>query len=532
MTEAVQVGAVLRAAGARLAAGDFRGAHAACMQVLAVDPASAEAFYLLGIVGAAHGNHVRACELFGRSIALSPGVGRYHAEQARSLVALSRKPEALEEVALAAACRGLEARTLDTIGVVYSRCGLHAEAVPFYERATAMDGRRAAYWYNLGASLQFIGEFGRAHEAYAAAIRLEPGNVRAWSSMILMSRQRDREHVAHLGALFEVTEDADERLHLGHALAKIYEDTGAPAEAMEWLARAKEARRREADLDPVRMREPFLAAAATLATQAAGSGCDDASPIFIVGLPRTGTTLADRILSAHSRIVSAGELSDFAVLLKRRTGTPSPFVLDAETLRQGAVGDLAGVGEEYIRRARDVAGVSPRFIDKMPLNVFYSALILRALPNARVICLRRDPVDTVLSNYRQLFATGFSYYAYAFDLEAAARYYVEFDRLVRAFREGLPSDRYMEVRYEDIVANLEGEARRLVSFCGEDWEPRCLDFHENSAPVATASSGQVRQPLYATSVGRWRAYRDHLGPVFEVFRSEGVAFDGDGHPKA
>jgi len=152
----------------------------------------------------------------------------------------------------------------------------------------------------------------------------------------------------------------------------------------------------------------------------------------------------------------------------------------------------------------------------MPLNAFYAPLILKALPNARVICLRRHPLDTVLANYRQLFATSFSYYNYALNLETAAKYYVGFDRMIARFRETLPKDRFTEIHYEAIIADQEGETRRLLAFCGLDYDPACLAFHENSAPVATASSVQVRRPLYSSSLNRWRKVEEELAPAIAI----------------
>ena len=162
-----------------------------------------------------------------------------------------------------------------------------------------------------------------------------------------------------------------------------------------------------------------------------------------------------------------------------------------------------------------------RSIDKMPLNFFYAALIHRALPNAKIICLRRGALDACLSNYRQLFATTFSYYNYTYDLLDTGRYYIEFDSLVRHWRETLPATRYREVRYEDVVEHTEREARALVEFCGLDWNPACLAFHENAAPVATASSVQVRRPIYRTSLERWRKYEAEIAPLKKLLEEAG-----------
>jgi hypothetical protein len=277
--------------------------------------------------------------------------------------------------------------------------------------------------------------------------------------------------------------------------------------------------------DPKQLDDLFAASAATAMLPVAASRSADSSPIFIVGMPRTGTTLLDRVLSSHSDVASAGELNDFALELKLATGTPSRHVLDAETLAAATRIDLVAVGERYIQRARRVVGDVPRFVDKMPLNFFYVPLILKAIPSARVICLRRNAADTVLSNYRQLFATSFSYYQYAYDLSWTADYYARFDKLIAGFRERLAPRQFTEVCYEDLVANLEGEARRLTAFCELDWQHQCLAFHENAAPVATASASQVRQPLYASSIHRWRRYRDSMDPALRALTDRGIAFE-------
>ena len=517
----------LEDAAKQLARRNYREAHAACMAALHIDPQNAQAFYLLGVLTADHTNHTKAIELFDRALALSPGTATYLAERARSRVAQFDREGGLDDARAASNGRHLSARTLDTIGVVHSRLGLHADATPFFRSAVEKEPTNPSYLYNLGSALQFEGCFDEAEIAFRNTLAAEPDNARAWSSLVLMLRQTaERNDIAPLEALFPTLMEDDDRLHIGHALAKASEDLGDAAAAMKWLDEAKASKRKATPYDSSEVAELFAAAAGTVSSfKAANAPGGGEAPIFVVGLPRTGTTLVDRILSRHSGVASAGELSDFALETKRAVNTSSPFVLDSETLRAAEKRDLSGLGQSYLMRARRVVGDGPRFIDKMPLNFFYAALILRALPNARIICLRRNPADTVLSNYRQLFATSFTYYRYAYDLEWTADYYSRFDGLIAACRERLPPDRFTEVAYEDLVSNLEPEARRLVAFCGLDWEEQCLAFHENAAPVATASSSQVRQPLYATSMHRWRRYRDSLQPALDVLTARGIRFE-------
>ena len=243
---------------------------------------------------------------------------------------------------------------------------------------------------------------------------------------------------------------------------------------------------------------------------------ESGGPVFVVGMPRTGTTMVDRILTSHPEMSSAGELSDFSIALKRAVRTLGDHVLDEATLRASLETDLRSVGNRYLSNVRQSLGLDGRFTDKMPLNVFFVPAILAALPDARVICLRRHPADTVLSNYRQLFATSFSYYAYAYDLEQTARYTVNFNRLLSCFEGQLPAERFMIVDYEQIVCEQESETRRLLEFAGLSWDPACLAFHKNESAVATASSVQVRAPIYKSSMNRWKRYRPAIDPALDI----------------
>lgn len=516
---------LIKQATAALESRHYERAHAACIEVLKRDPQQPQAFYLLGILTADHDNHAKACELYDRALAISDE-GRFNAQKARSLIALNRRAEAIDAAEHAGRQSSLDAHTLDTIGVVFSRAGLHSRAVAFYQRATEQAPENPSYWYNLATALQFSGQLEDAETALRRTLALDARHVKSWAALSqLGSIPSDQSELDELVALFETLDEPEHKLQIGHAIAKAHEDAGDATRSMQWLAKAKAAKR--AELKPTSVNDAALFDAATKTTSLTSEGHEDPSPIFIVGLPRTGTTLVDRILSSHPDIVSAGELTDFALALKRATGTPSRFVLDPETLDAAANVNLGAVGGTYIKSARRVAGNAPRFIDKMPLNFFYAAAIHQALPNARIICLRRHPADSVLSNYRQLFATGFSYYDYALDLEQTAEYYAGFDGLMAAFRNALPPDRFTETRYEGVVADLEGEARRLIAFCGLEWDPACINFHQNKSPVATASSVQVRQPLYSSSVDRWKRYESDMEPALNILRTKGFLSGAD-----
>jgi tetratricopeptide (TPR) repeat protein len=503
----------------------YKEAHRLCLEVLRADPRAGRAWFLLGMLSADHGVIEKAAELFGRAAESEPDVARHHAHLARCLLALNRQGEAGDSARAAAALASVDPLTLDTIGVVLSRLEAHAEAAPLFERAVEGAPDNASFHYNLAASRQFIGDFDGAEAAYRRTLEIDPDHPRAWSGLIALRRQTPEDNAAAtLEALFERRAgDADDALNLGHALAKTYDDLGEPEAALHWLSEAKAGKRGLATLASEQDEAVFAAAAETFAGARRGEGLTGASPIFIVGLPRTGTTLVDRILSSHPLVASAGELTAFSLAVKRAAGTTGQRVLDAETLTAASALDLTAIGRTYMEAARPAG--ADRFTDKMPLNVLYAGLIGRALPDARIVCLRRHPMDSALANYRQLFSTRYPYYDYAYGQEETARYWLAFDRLVRHWRKVLPGDRFTEIAYEGIVADQEGETRRLLAFCGLPWDPACLNFQDNAAPVSTASSVQVRSPLYATSVGRWRRYGEGLAPMRAVFEAAGVALD-------
>jgi tetratricopeptide (TPR) repeat protein len=507
---------------------DFRRAHELSMRILAAEPAHADALFLLAMIAAEHANFAKALEVIERALAIDPRQAEYHAQRARCLIALHRPREAFEAARRALDLGPRAALTLDTIGVVMTRAGAHAEAIEPFKRAVARDSGKASYHYNLGAALQFVGDFAAAARALRAALEVDPEHHRAWSALAQVAREpfSDAEVAVLERQLASDGLSEDRELHLCHALAKQLEDSGRYSEAFRYLERGK-ARKRAARVQSFETQGAlFEAAARTLpdgrsGNGASGAGAASAEPIFIVGMPRTGTTLVERILSNHPAVFAAGELANFGLELKRATGTRSNRVLDVETLAAAARVDSRALGDAYIASTRPRTGHTPKFIDKMPLNFFYVGLIHRALPNAKVICLRRHALDACLSNYRQLFATAFSYYDYSYDLLDTGRYYLRFDALARHWREAIPGS-FTEVRYEDVVEHTEREARRLVDFCGLDWDPKCLQFERNAAPVATASAVQVRQPIYRTAVERWMKYEKEIGPLKRLLEDAGA----------
>lgn len=411
------------------------------------------------------------------------------------------------------------------VGRAYTLLGAHDRALPFLRRAADATPFDAGARYGLGAAFLFLGRFEEARRHLMEAVRLEPRHFMAWYSLVELEKQTaEANHIPQLEALFAPPDsDGSRRLHIGHALAKTCEDMGQHEVAFDWLVRGKAVRRGGADYSDGR-EDALFAAAADTATLG-GQGFASDAPIFIGGMPRSGTTLVEAILSAHPDVTACGEVAMIPALVKHLSGGSQRPILDPANLREMADADPAVLGRSYIEATRAVAGRTPRFTDKTPLNALYAGLIHWALPNARIVCLRRDPMDSVISFFRTMFVATPHVYPSVYDLETAARHYVRFHRLADHWRETLPPDRYREVRYEELVADQEGETRRLLDFVGLEFDPRTLVFHKQQSTVSTASAVQVRRPIYTTALGRWKRYGDRLNPAVAILTAAGIAID-------
>lgn len=491
----------------------YKQVHELAIEMIKSNVQDPVPYCLLGTIASEHGNHIKAVELLARAAQLGPENPYFHAYHGQGLTTLGNQQDAKAAADRASRHPISDAHLADTIGVIYSRTGFHESAVPFFKKAVALNNEPANFHYNLAASLQFLGDFVSAEHAYFETLKRDAKAYRAWSSIVALKKQTDeRNHLPELMRLFDALEGhEDGRLHLGHAIAKSLEDLGQYQESLKWLHKAKQLKLDNTDASSFVYAPLFDAAKTT--SKRVGRISNDASPIFIIGLPRTGTTLVDRIISSHDDVTAAGELNIFPGLIKTATQTSSNMVMDAESfIASNNLNDdvFEQIGQQYLLSAKELSRGAERFTDKMPLNFFYAGLIHRALPNARIIALRRGAMDSCLSNYRQLLTVQHSYYHYTYDLAETANFYRQFDLLMAHWRSTLPSRSFMEVAYEDIVHDQENQTRRLLEFCDLDWQEACMRFHENDAPVSTASSVQVRQPLYSGSIGRWQRYGDKL----------------------
>lgn len=482
--------------------------------------------YLLGLVEAASGRVSRALPLVQRAVAQSPTPQRL-AQYARLLSQGRRDGEAGQTARAALALDPQDALSLDTIGCVLARLGDHEASVAPFNAAVARAPDDIGFRYNLAAACGFTGRIAEARGHYEALLGRDPHYARAHYALAILKRHDATDnHIDRLRGVLAATTEPLDLMRLRYALAKELEDLGRHDAAYAELATANAARKRDLGYDFASDAALFDALETGFATAVpAGTGLADPAPIFVIGMPRTGTTLVDRILSSHPDVGSAGELQAMPLAVKEVAATPSRVVVDAATILASLGADPQGLGERYMARAtphRPAGRV--RFVDKLPANILYVGHIARALPNARIVCLRRNPMDTVWSNFKNLFAPGSPYYFYSNDLMDTARYYARFDRLMAFWQRRFPG-RILELSYEALVADQEGETRRLLEHCELDWDANTLAFHENQAAVATPSAAQVRRPINADAVGRWRVHADALAPVRRFFEANGIAVD-------
>lgn len=511
---------------AALNRGDFPAAVAAAQALAKTEPGDPVGYFLLGLVAAETGRIGEAVPLLEAAVQRGPEA-EHLAQLARSLIMLRRDGEAADAARRALGLAPADTMTLDTIGCVLARVGDHEGSVAPFEQAVAAAPDNLDYRYNLAAACGFTGRVDAAHAHYEAIVAADPGNARAHYALSILSRQTpEANHVERLERALATTRQPEDALRIQYALAKEQEDLGRSGEAFRHLSAANDAHKRAIRYDFAQDEAIFDALeAAFSAPLPPADGLGDDAPIFIVGMPRTGTTLVDRILSSHPDVASAGELQAMPLAVKQLSGTRSRLVIDAETVRASMAADPHTIGETYMRRASHhrPAG-SPRFIDKLPANFLYVGHIARALPRARIVCLRRDPMDTLWSNYKNLFASQSGYYAYSYDIMDTARYYARFDRLMALWERLFPAH-VLQLSYEALVADQEGETRRLLEHCHLTWDPACLAFHENKAAVATPSAAQVRRPINADAVARWKAYEAELAPARDWLASQGLLKD-------
>ncbi|BFI95197.1 MAG: hypothetical protein RSP_07070 [Rhodanobacter sp.] len=504
--------------------GDHAQAGALAAQATQMDAHCAEAHYLAGLVLLETRQLGRALEHLNRAVAIETENAEYATHFARALAAAGRRGHALQVANIAYALTPADPLTLDALGGVYMQCNAHGRAHALFRKAVALLPDDARCRFNLALTSTFTGDLVKAEAQFDTCIDLAPEHWVAYGLRSRLRRQTaENNHIDALQALLAAHPgDIDAQIHLHGALGKEYEDLGGYAAAFEHMRLGKAAARTRVDYRPEQDRALVDALIAAFpATVVAGGGYGSDEPIFVVGMPRSGTTLVERILSSHPDVHSAGELMDFGMQVGRLAPEGVPARLCPELVAQSPRFDWHQLGLRYVDGTRPQTALKPRFIDKLPHNFLYLGLIARALPNAKIVCLRRHPLDTCLSNFREAFAEDSANHGYSFDLLDIGRYYIQFDRLMAHWNAVLPG-RILQVDYETLVAEQEATTRSLLAHCGLEWHDACLDFQRNTAAVATASTAQVREAIHPRAMGRWQKFRPWLGPLDALLQDAGI----------
>jgi tetratricopeptide (TPR) repeat protein len=478
------------------------------------------AHFLVGLLAAERNDIKTAISAFGSVTRLQSDHVAAWAQLARLSFLVGQTVHAEAALTRAVALGSSDPIVQDTIGGALTLAGDHAGARAWFERATAARPNVAHFQMNLASTLVALGDPARADVALDAALAAAPDNARAHWMRATARRATSDQHIRQMYALqSRYAGQPDAIAFLAYGAGKEYEDLERWDAAFVEFERGARAKRSTLAYDEAAQAAQFDALIRTFSHRwctEERSACADAAPIFIVGQPRTGTTLIERIVSGHSKVQSVGELPHFGVAMRRLAGIATTD--GAAVARASANIDTKALGEAYVRGVAHLRDGRPRFVDKLPLNYLHVGLIARALPNARIVHVMRDPLDSCFASYKQLFADA---YPHSYDQLEMARHYARYRRLMDHWRAVLPG-RIYDVAYEDVVADIESAARRLIDHLELPWEPACADFQRNAAPVTTASAVQVREGLYRRSIGRWRRYATQLAPMIDELHRASV----------
>ncbi|MGL3822396.1 sulfotransferase [Sphingopyxis sp. R3-92] len=523
---------------AALALADDRlpDAEAALRARLKEDATDVAAIRMLAEVAGRIGRYGDAEKLLTRALELAPGFGAARANLATVYYKQNRFPEAVETLDAVLAADPANPAHANLKAAALGRVGGYDEAIALYEELTARFPDHAKLWMSYGHILKTVGRQDDSIAAYRAALAADPGLGETWWSLANLKTIRfdTADHDAMEAALEGIgvgadsADDAraDDRLHLHFALGKAYDDAGAHADAFRHYVAGNAIRAGQLDYRAEETRAAvdavIAACPADLFAARAGAGDSAPDPVFILGMPRAGSTLIEQILASHSAIEGTMELPDIpALALGLGRDDKGDARRWAEALIEAPPERLAELGADYLRRtAVQRKTGKPFYIDKLPNNWLYAPFIRLILPNAKIIDARRHPLDCCFSNYRQHYAKG---QAFSYGLADIGAYYRDYVRLM-AHIDAVQPGRIHRVIHEALLDDPEREIRAMLDYLGLPFEPGCMAFHANARAVRTASSEQVRRPINRDGVGQWQPYdawlaplRDALGPVLDAY---------------
>ena len=506
--------------------GDWATVSACASMIRKQDKKGPEGYFLSGLVEKASGRPSQAMAAFSKAISLD--AGRYDAAvELASLYALSlRHDETLNLLKRYESHLGNSPLYLDMAANIYSRLGLHANAWPLYQKANELQPNLDQFQANLAACAVFQGKIKEAKAIYKGLLDRYPNHQRNHYELSRLEKAIDSSHVEQMQEVLNATSLPPEKnIFMYYAIGKELEDLERWQESFHYYKLGGDAVTQVAGYDvgsDIEVIDKIIEVCSvgwlTTGRGPVGSEKPQKTPIFIVGLPRTGTTLIERIVSSHSQVESAEETYILQQVIRRVSGVHSAESMSPVMIGATAKKNIRLIAEAYMNAVNYKLSDKPFFIEKLPENYLYLGFIAKAFPDARIIHLRRNPMDSCFAMYKQ------SFFKYAYTLENLGKYYVAYDRLCRHWQEVL-KDRVIEVEYESLVADQEGQIRNLLEKLGLDFEQACLDFDQNKTPSATASAVQVREKVHTRSVQKWKKFATELQPLKDYLEHSGICVD-------
>jgi len=501
-------------------AGKLAQAERLARDFLKQHPADVSAIRLLADIGMKLGQFDDARLLLERCLELAPDFHLARHNYAVTLVRQQKLEPALAEAQKLLAMEPDNPNFQVLKGTILVRMGNHAEALEIYERVLKSYPRQARAQMNYGHTLKTVGRMDESIAAYRRCIELSPGVGEAYWSLANLKTFRFTDADIDLMRSQVTTEggDPEDQAHIAFALGKALEDRGDFEESFHFYRRGNAIRRvnhrHNAKINVFNTARQIKTLDADFFAARRGAGCPAPDPIFIVGLPRAGSTLLEQILASHSQVEGTAELTDIITISRRlaEKSRQNPAGKYPEILAELPLERFRELGEGYLESTRIQRSDTPFFIDKMPNNFQHIGLIHLILPNAKIIDARRHPMACCFSGFKQLFARG---QTFTYSLEDIGRYYRDYVILMDHWDRALPG-RVLRVEYEDMVADTETQVRRLLDYCGLEFEEECLRFYETKRAIRTPSAEQVRQPIYTQGLEQWRNYEPYLGPLKEA----------------
>lgn len=488
-------------------------------------PQNADGWYVTSVIALRLGDGRQSLLAIDKALAIRPENTIWKIHKTHVLLIVAKTDEANELISELTKHPYNNARIYAELALLLNKLKQYSAAENHYQKAIELTPKDAQLYFNLASIQRYRGDFQQAEVNLNKTIQLNPKDYEAyWLRSSLRKYSALNNHVEELKNLVkDGIKEPVGQAQVCYALAKELEDLQSYPQSFQYLNQGAKARRNNIKYDPntdlqIINKITQVYDSAFFENQPAGFENDDA--IFVLGLPRTGSTLVERIISSHSDVYSAGELNDFAIqMMKQCKKIKSDLPRSrTEIVKMSSQIDFSCLGQEYIQSASPKSDLHMKFIDKLPLNSLNVGLIHLALPKAKIIHVERHPMDTCFAIYKQLFTKG---YPFSYDLAELANYYIAHHQLMQHWKKILP-DLIYTIRYEDLVNNLEYEAKNLIQYCGLNWQQRCGLYHQNESPAITASAAQVRQPIYQSSVNKWQRYADYLTPLKDRLSFAGI----------